>query len=481
MRSRSWLRRVIVGVLVSLILTTVWLVGQRAWRRSEGNRELEAVVAAADATDPGWRWEPLNAARKRPPADQNAATLMPRIKALSAKDWGKWAIQHPDHVPDIASNVLHPAGVLTAVRQDLAASSEAVKLARTLKSLLHGHREITLAENPIGTMIEDTTSTRHVADLLRWDVVVALEDGKHAVAAEDLLAALNVSRSIGDEPFLISQLLRIATRAVALRSVERALAQCARPKDLDALNLPELQAALTRDADEPLLLFGLRGERAVLDILFQKMDDGSLDLEEATIGRQPRGSAPFEFGKWLYRGRIPADRAFAMQWMTAAIEAARGPVHEQPPVIGALPIPPDDRQHILSRMLLPAIDRVAVAFWRSVAEGRCAIVGIACERFRLKHGRWPDTLAQLCPEFLPAVPLDPADGQPLRYAKQPDGVVVSSAIGPVPPNPAFPQARATPRPGLPEGVEVGFRLWNPEARRQPPPPEPLVPPEQEQP
>ena len=117
--------------------------------------------------------------------------------------------------------------------------------------------------------------------------------------------------------------------------------------------------------------------------------------------------------------------------------------------------------------MLPAMDKVAYSHWRGVAEARCASVGIACERFRLKNGRWPTTLNELCPAFLAAVPLDPFDGQPLRLANQDDGVIVHS-IGKMPQKYRSPANRV----GLPDGIEIGFQLWNPESRRLPPPPDP---------
>ena len=122
---------------------------------------------------------------------------------------------------------------------------------------------------------------------------------------------------------------------------------------------------------------------------------------------------------------------------------------------------------MLSGLLLPAVDKVGAAYWRSTAEARCAVVGIACERFRQQNKRWPGTLAELVPALLPAVPLDPYDGQPLRFEKMDYGVVVYS-VGKKPPNQfAQPGAQPAAPRGLPEGVEFGFRLWNPDQRRQP--------------
>ncbi|MFU8892859.1 MAG: hypothetical protein ACNA8L_04450 [Luteolibacter sp.] len=46
--------------------------------------------------------------------------------------------------------------------------------------------------------------------------------------------------------------------------------------------------------------------------------------------------------------------------------------------------------------------------------------GIALERYRLKYGAHPDSLSALVPEFIPSVPLDPYDGQPLRYRRRDD-------------------------------------------------------------
>jgi hypothetical protein len=40
--------------------------------------------------------------------------------------------------------------------------------------------------------------------------------------------------------------------------------------------------------------------------------------------------------------------------------------------------------------------------------------GVACERYRLKHGVWPRTLEALVPEYLAEAPVDPYAGKPLR-------------------------------------------------------------------
>jgi hypothetical protein len=51
------------------------------------------------------------------------------------------------------------------------------------------------------------------------------------------------------------------------------------------------------------------------------------------------------------------------------------------------------------------------------------------KRYQLKHGNYPADLISLVPEFIPAVPLDPVDGQPLRYRLNADGTFLLYSVG----------------------------------------------------
>jgi len=482
---KRWLKRTLGAVVLVLALRTVWLVGEREWHRSQGEKEYAAAVAETDRTDPDWRWDALNAKRIKPPAGKNAADLIPRINALTPKDWGNrldltdegMSREHPP------ANTRFDPDLIGSAREELARAHPAVELARTLKVFPAGYRVIRLAPNPYGTLLEDTQATRGVSNLLRWDIVIAVEDGDTVRAATDLLAMLYASRSIGDEPFLISQLVRIATRSIAHGSLEWVLAQAA----LTEPQLAGLQSAWAVDAEEPLLLYGLRGKRVVIDETIGRMAIGTVSFMQGTTGAgrpSPEDSNSFDrFAWWLYRGRLPRERAFALRWLNDAIEVARRPVHEQPAAMATLPFfkqyadrdllrphledfaPPEpDENLIIFRLLIPGLAKIPRASWRSTAEARSTVVALACERFRLKHGRWPKELAELPAELLPGgVPLDPFDGKLLCYRRLDDGVVIYS-IGPDGTDNEGTIARD--RPGVP-GTDIGFRMWNPEQRRKP--------------
>ncbi len=100
---------------------------------------------------------------------------------------------------------------------------------------------------------------------------------------------------------------------------------------------------------------------------------------------------------------------------------------------------------------------------------RCAIVGLAAERHRLKHGEWPADLAALVPDFLASAPLDPYTDAPLKYKKTGNGIVVFS----VSPDGNYrgdyydhPEPPAVIPPASP-GQYYEFRLWDPIHRGRP--------------
>jgi hypothetical protein len=66
---------------------------------------------------------------------------------------------------------------------------------------------------------------------------------------------------------------------------------------------------------------------------------------------------------------------------------------------------------------------------RMEAARRIVVTAIALKRYQLKHGDYPQSLSVLTPEFLPAVPNDPIDGQPMRYRRNSDGSFTLYSIG----------------------------------------------------
>jgi|GEM_PF-1918195 len=83
--------------------------------------------------------------------------------------------------------------------------------------------------------------------------------------------------------------------------------------------------------------------------------------------------------------------------------------------------PFDEFRYQFSAAAIPNWKRALKSLLRQESQIQMARAAIAIERHRLKHGRAPDSLAKLVPEFLREAPVDYMTGRPLLFAVNPDG------------------------------------------------------------
>ena len=84
---------------------------------------------------------------------------------------------------------------------------------------------------------------------------------------------LGVGRSIGDEPFMISQIVRFAIGGVA--SIHLARARSGRAFRRGAARLERI---ILDEVAQPLLLHGVKGERAMLTELIRRLGAGEIPI-----------------------------------------------------------------------------------------------------------------------------------------------------------------------------------------------------------
>ena len=86
-----------------------------------------------------------------------------------------------------------------------------------------------------------------------------------------------------------------------------------------------------------------------------------------------------------------------------------------------------NRNLYLSSVFFAALNNVAPKEAGSLATLRLAQTAIALEKFRFAHtNRFPESLRELTPNYMSAVPEDPFDGRSLRYHKVGKGYVLYS-------------------------------------------------------
>jgi hypothetical protein len=83
----------------------------------------------------------------------------------------------------------------------------------------------------------------------------------------------------------------------------------------------------------------------------------------------------------------------------------------------------------LEAVLLPSLGGAVKKFAYAQSSVDLARVAIALERYWLAHGKYPESLDALAPQFIALVPHDVIGGQPLHYRRETDGQFVLYSVG----------------------------------------------------
>jgi hypothetical protein len=457
-----WIKRIVKSLLVCAIL----IACRQAWRHYQVTKNLDETLAELDRAEPGWRLEEIEAAREQIPEAENSAPVVVAAFQLTPRGWP------PREFEDLLFSHLAPAeqldpDVFIRLKKELADLQPALREARKLADMPRGRHRLVYERLVYETLLADQDGVRRIAHLLDCDAVRHDQDGDMENALISCRAILNTARSLGDEPIVLSQLLRAVCVMYACHAVERALAQGEPSSD----GLTSMQRAL--DSEDVFLdfLVAARGERASLHATFDALESGDVPFSKLK-GARPSWT-DHVFG-WFSRDKFREAHPAMLALMSRFVAIAQLPMHEQAAAESQLDQELRDvkESNPVAVLFIPAINKASEASRRKHAYLRCAIVALATERYRQERKKWPESLDQLCLQFLPSVPLDPFDGQPLRYRRLDDGVMIYS-VG----HDGIDNGGNLDRehPNQP-GADVGCRLWDVAKRRQPPQPKPAAPP-----
>jgi hypothetical protein len=452
-RLGRWFLRSLL-ILVALLAAGSLYLAVNHWRAV--NRLAEAT-AEQDANHPGWRIEDIEAARAVVPDDENGILVVLATAKLLPKDWPPRDVPFPKPDAESPPNRRLDKGRLDRLRAELEAVNAARAEARRLVKYPTGRYALVYQRDPLSTLLPHAQEARQVTCLLALDAVLHAEDGDFPEAAVLCRAALNAGRSLGDEPISISQLIRLTCVTIAGQAIERLLAQ----GELGEADLTALQAAVEEEARHPGLLVAYRGWRAVAHRTFQVLQDGEfvVDIYGDRVLRPATWSE-----RWYtlhHRDALRLQEVEAFPMLNRLVEIAETPAHLRARPLQefrAMVQSAKERVNAEAVLLLGGMDRHEAAFTRCDAYLACLAAALAAERHRRARGEWPPSLEALAPQFLGALPLDPADGQPVRYAKRDDGAVVYSGTADGKGQVFDPDGPLTP------GEGIAVRLWDPDRR-----------------
>ncbi len=465
-RRRRWLLLLVVPLTLGL---AGWV-----YLYSSSDQRLKRAVAEADRLDPHWRLDDVLAERADIPDEDNGALIVIAVKSKMPSRWPAWDLPPSDGAPESEPSLgdslreLKPNEALTprersAMRGEMERAAAAIQEARKLADRPRGRFQIAYSRDYISTLMPNIQDARQTAQVLSYDALFRAQSGDLDGAVVSCRALVNNGRSLGDEPTLIAQLVRMAIRAIAAGQAERTVGQ----GEPDADGLAGLQRALEEEAEEPLFQYCMRGERAGMDRLMQSLQDGGTSVKQMqgllnSGSRRNGGWAGEELTLYL-PGTVTNNRAALLERMNRMVEISKLPPGEQAARLDEQKATFAKEPLLVRELLLTATEKIAEAERRTRGLLRCTAAGLAAERYRRKYGRWPEKLDDLKGEFLRQVPLDPYDGRPLRYRKDGEGIVIYAIWK----DGTDDGGDRTTLNTYKDGTDVGFRLWDVDKRRRP--------------
>jgi hypothetical protein len=217
------------------------------------------------------------------------------------------------------------------------------------------------------------------------------------------------------EPIAISQLVRIACDEIAASALERCLNHAAFTEE----QLAQLAGAFTA-LERPDSV--ARATYGSLCSYLHSMDAYGL---AAMVNLGPSGGNISQIiGAYAWKlvyiptGIRDLDKAMTARGMSTLAHACTQHFPEALDAARAVQAELDQTPVWLapcSRIAMPGNMRILDAFARDLARVRLPVAAIALERYRAANAKLPKALAELAPQYVPAIPEDPYDGAPLRY------------------------------------------------------------------
>ncbi len=322
-----------------------------------------------------------------------------------------------------------PFGVL----RQLIARGDA-ELKEIEKALDRPHSQFPLHyEDNVSAILPHIGELKRLARLFTFRALASLDGKEPAAALADILTALRLADTIKNEPTLVSQLYREGMVNLALQPIWEGLAGRVWTEE----QIRKLQMQLgTIDVLSGYQL-GMRGERIVgtelAEIAEQERSYSRLgranapnyyppseQLEDRLIDLAPRG--------WYLHNKAFIARLLMNYGVPAVDPAGRRVYLDRAREYRSIyeSTVANTRKLFIARLILPDVEKAVVRFANDQACLDQAVVACALERHRLATGRYPAELAALVPAYLPSLPNDLLDGQPLRYRREGDSFVLYS-------------------------------------------------------
>ena len=289
-------------------------------------------------------------------------------------------------------------------------------------------------EPPAAILLPHLAAVKRCSQVLQLRAIAELQNGQSDRALADVKLMLSLADSIRTEPFLISHLVRIAIVNITLQPIYEGLAE---HKWSDA-QLAELEQKLGELDVLSGYEVGMRGEMVLCQIgnieYLRRLPEQLPNLvgEGGSETRRMAQICRLIPSGWFYQNELRCARLM-LEFYLPTVNPNQRIVSPSAVRKADAAAEADARHHnpynVLERMLVPALGAASRKFAWDQESVDLARVACALERYRLAHGAFPESLDLLAPQFIPKLPHDIINGQPLHYHLSSDGQFVLYSVG----------------------------------------------------
>jgi hypothetical protein len=414
--------RLIVGLA---IVAGIWFATWRYQLRSSVKNQVAAIKAKGQPIS----WEDLEHWPCDVPDSENVAlTFSAAYKTIDEHEW--------EPISQLFQRVFAEVSVSETDRWAMASlvqsNATAMEMVWNATNTPHARYPVNYLDGP-NVKLTHLSGLKTLAQLFAFDALLKAEAHDSAGAVRSIESVLNLSRSLDDEPILISQLVSATILNIASSTFRRVLSRTTVPAD----QLSELTDPFAAAEATSRFVTGLVGERATMGEYMRLLTDDprraiaisnegvKADEENQMPSWNP--SLPMRFIGFFERDRDFFLRAMgtniAFMALTPPASLAGREEMEKAAVCA------QKNFYMMSSMLLLAMcpmNRDA----ETRARLRMALAAIEIEKWRMAHGgAVPKSLEEVKVGSVRTTYTDPFNGKEIRFKPLPAGYMLYS-VGP---------------------------------------------------
>lgn len=425
-KPRRWLKRArIIALLVLVALLMCHVLWTEAKERAL-NRKVQAMRAAGESVLLDDFVPPSVPDTDNAALDYLAAANLLQLNTKAWEQLGKSLTSY---------DVPPPASEMPLVSEVVAQNAAAVDRALQARGKRGADWGVRFTRPAHAVLLPHLNSQRSLSVAMRFAAINAMHKGESGRALVLMDLMLHHAAAIDAPPaFLVTHLVAGGCKASASSALQ-GLAPLLEVQDRQVAT-QVIHHLMDDDREGRTLAQALRAERMTFYDTSRYISEGDWATVTSAINGQPaQGVELLSYGVagTVLRPILADDVSKSLDEFTVFIRSVENVSNWETASARMVPMKPAvgrSRLRLYSSVFLPSLERVIETSCRSRTDCHLAAAALAIRMYAIDHeGQLPQTLESLVPNYLPRLPMDAMDGQPLRYEPQAQPPIIYS-VGP---------------------------------------------------